>query len=372
MARKHQTPKRGRVVTETHVSRVLRNNRLGDPHERTLAVYLPHAYDDERRRHRRFPVLFDLVGYTASGLSHVNWRNFDENVPDRLDRLIATGKMPPTIVAFPDCFTALGGNQYINSSAIGRYADYLVDELIGFVDAKFRTLAAREHRGCFGKSSGGYGAIVHGMKYAEHWGAVGNHSGDAYFDFVYRAEWPAVLTALQRFAHPTLKAGVRGPKATAKPKTRGPKTGFDDGRVARFLEHCWSNEQPSGNDIMTLMMICMAATYDPDPSAPLGFRLPFDLDTGVEIPRRWQKWLAHDPVHLIDHSASRRNLKKLNGIYIDCGWRDQFHIHYGSRQLAQGLARYGISHRYEEFDDNHSGIDYRMDVSLPYLAKRLA
>ena len=55
-----------------------------------------------------------------------------------------------------------------------------------FVDAQFRTLASREHRGCFGKSSGGYGAIVHGMKYPKTWGAIADHSGDAYFDFVYR------------------------------------------------------------------------------------------------------------------------------------------------------------------------------------------
>ena len=71
--------------------------------------------------------------------------------------------MGPAIVVFPDCFTSLGGNQYVNSSAIGRYADYLTREIIPFVDREFRTLASREHRGCFGKSSGGYGAIIHGM-----------------------------------------------------------------------------------------------------------------------------------------------------------------------------------------------------------------
>ena len=68
----------------------------------------------------------------------------------------------------------------------------------------------------------------------------------------------------------------------------------------------------------------------------------------------------------------RKNLKTLKAIYIDCGWRDQFHIHFGTRQLSRTLAQHGVTHRYEEFDDNHSGIDYRMDVSLPYLARRLA
>ena len=65
------------------------------------------------------------------------------------------------------------------------------------------------------------------------------------------------------------------------------------------------------------------------------------------------------------------NLKSLSGIYIDCGWRDQFHIHYGTRILSRRLSDAGIAHRYEEFDDDHSDIDYRMDISLPFLYRAL-
>ncbi len=361
MARKIPAAKRGTLIITEHTSKILADNPLHDPATRSLPVYLPPGYDENRYQNRRFPVLFDLVGYTGSGPSHISWRSFDENVPERLDRLISDGKMPPCIVVFPDCFTALGGNQYVNSSAIGRYADYLTRELIAFVDGHFRTLASREHRACFGKSSGGYGAIVHGMKYAKYWGAVGNHSGDAYFDFVYKAEWPAALTSLQRFAQPGLKEGVRKNISGQK------KPGVDDGRVKRFLQYCWQNDKPSGADITALMMVCMAATYDPDPKVSNGFRLPFDLITGEILPRRWQKWLKHDPIHMV--TSYKDNLKSLRGIYIDCGWRDQYNIHFGSRLLSNQLNKSGIAHRYEEFDDTHSGIDYRMDHSLPYLAK---
>jgi hypothetical protein len=118
------------------------------------------------------------------------------------------------------------------------------------------------------------------------------------------------------------------------------------------------------------MNICMAATYDPDPAAPLGFRLPFDLETGETIPGRWKNWLRHDPVHLVGRHA--KALRSLRGIYIDCGWRDQYHIHYGTRILSLRLAEAGIGHTYEEFDDNHSDVDYRMDVSLPFLYRALA
>ena len=148
-----------------------------------------------------------MVGFTGSGLSHVAWKNFSENVPERAARLVFEKKMAPAIIVFPDCFTALGGNQYINSSAVGRYADYLTQELVPFVDAQFRTLASREHRGCFGKSSGGYGAIVHGMLHPEVWGAVADHSGDSYFDVLYASDWPNTLDALAKFAQPKRKPG---------------------------------------------------------------------------------------------------------------------------------------------------------------------
>ena len=76
------------------------------------------------------------------------------------------------------------------------------------------------------------------------------------------------------------------------------------------------------------------------------------------------------PVNLADESAG--NLRRLKGLYIDCGTDDQFNLVFGARQLHRKLDRQGIAHRYEEFPDNHSSVDYRMDVSLPYLARALA
>jgi hypothetical protein len=311
-------------------------------------------------------VLFDLVGYTGSGFSHTNWRSFDENVPERAARLIHDRALSPCILVFPDCFTALGGNQYLNSSAIGRYADYLVRELVPFVDGELRTKAAREHRGCFGKSSGGYGAMLHGMKYARTWGAIANHSGDAYFDCVYRSDWPNTLDELAKHRPRKRRAGGID---VGREEPAGAQEGLDDGRVRRFLRQVWKAERPSGAEIHCLMNLCMAATYDPDPDAPNGFRLPFNLETGELIQERWSRWLAHDPCRLV--GRYRRSLSKLRGIWVDCGWRDQYHIHFGSRILSKQLRAFGIDHVYEEFDDTHSGIDYRMERSLPFLLRAL-
>jgi hypothetical protein len=360
----------GTVVVLEHTSKVLAGNPLGDPHVRRVAVWLPAQYHEGAGagRGRRFPVLYDMVGFTGSGLAHVGWKPFGDNMPERVARLIHAKRMGPTIIVFPDCFTSLGGNQYVNSSAVGRYADYLTQELIPFVDREFRTLASRDHRGCFGKSSGGYGAIIHGMKYAKHWGAVADHSGDAYFDFVYCHDWPNTLNELAKYREPRRK---EGPWDVQRDVAAHPSLaeGKDDGRVKRFLAAVWRREKLSHAEVHAIMNVCMAATYDPDPAAPLGFRLPFHLDTGERLDARWKNWLRHDPVNLV--ATHKAGLKSLAGIYIDCGWRDQYHIHYGTRILSRRLADAGIAHTYEEYDDNHSDVDYRMDVSLPFLYRAL-
>ena len=114
----------GSVVTFELTSKVLADNPLGDPHVRKLAVWLPASYDqgETHGRGKRLPVLFDLVGYTGSGLSHINWRAFEENVPERAARLVHERKMGPVILVFPDCFTALGWFVLVRRVRAGRRA----------------------------------------------------------------------------------------------------------------------------------------------------------------------------------------------------------------------------------------------------------
>lgn len=335
-----RTPLRGRLERFELDSAVLRGNALGDPHRRTVSVYLPPEYDQSPDR--RFPVFVDLVGFLSSGPVHVGWKAFEESVPERLERLVRSRAMGPVIAVFPDCWTRLGGNQYINSPAVGRYADHLVREVVPQVDERYRTFASPAQRAVFGKSSGGYGALIQAMKYARHWGAVACHSGDMYFDFCYRTEIPRVSTALAEFG-------------------RDPK---------RFLEDFYARRKPDG-DTHTLMFLAMAAFYDPEPSAPLGFALPMDLETGEIDEKRWARWRRHDPVELVKKAAVQTQLRSLRGIYFDCGARDQYHLHYGARILHKRLGEAKIAHRYEEFDDDHSSTSYRLDVSLPWLYARL-
>jgi S-formylglutathione hydrolase FrmB len=171
----------GRVDTPYLESQLLQNNLPGDPTERMLPVYLPPGYDD--KPDQRFPVIYVLAGHGGSGPLMLNVPAWGESFPERIDRLIRSGAMEPVIAVLPDCWTIFGGAQYLNSSALGPYEDYLTDELIPYVDAHYRTLPGRQHRGITGKSSGGYGAMVQAMRHPELFGALASHSGDIYFEF---------------------------------------------------------------------------------------------------------------------------------------------------------------------------------------------
>ena len=332
-----QRPK-GRIEYFEINSRAITNNVLGDPVNRTVAVYLPDGYSDSNEE---YPLLVDIVGFTGSGFGHIAWKAFQETVPQRVDRLVNEGKMGRVIVALPDCFTALGGNQYINSDAMGNWGQFLTGEMIPAIETRYRVRKGRENRGLFGKSSGGYGAIVHGMIYADYWGAIACHSGDMGFDRCYLPEMPGVLMKLSE--HENSVSGFMNK--------------FKAGRKV--------------NDLHTMMMLAMAATYDPDPEAPWGIQLPVTIDTCEVIPERWDQWQKWDPVLMIEREDVQASLKSLKGVYIDCGLKDQYKLLFGARQLVKRLDELEIDHRYEEFSDNHSSVDYRMDISLPFLYERL-
>jgi enterochelin esterase-like enzyme len=316
-------------------SAVLKSNLLGDPSEREIAVYLPHGHDG-----RGLPLLVDVVGFTAGGPVHVNWKNFGENVPERLDRLIASGAMPPAVVAFPDCFTRLGGNQYVNSVAMGRWDDFLLQEAVPFVERRFGCGGAGR-RGIFGKSSGGYGAMVHALLHPDFWSAAAVHSGDMGMDLMYRHEFVTVLRALAK--EPDIK---------------------------KWVDAFWESKKFKDSDIHIIMILAQAASFDPDPSAPYGIRLPVTLDTCELIPERWANWVKWDPLTLVETNGP--GMKKLKALYIDCGDVDQYNLVYGARRMHKRLEHLSVPHIYEEFPDNHSSVDYRMDVSLPILAKALS
>ncbi|MDR1828942.1 MAG: enterochelin esterase [Methylobacteriaceae bacterium] len=329
---------RGIVDTLWIDSELLKGNLLGDPARRRVDVYVPAGATGEG-----LPLLVDLVGFTGGGPVHTNWRNFGENVPERADRLIAAGEMMPAVIAFPDCFTRLGGNQYVDSAAMGAWESFLITEMLPAVETRYRC-GGPGKRGVFGKSSGGYGAYSHAMRHGGSvWNAAAVHSGDVDFELMYRADFCNALRTLAEY----------------------------DFSVEAFMAHFESARKLKDDDWHTIMLLAQAASFDPDPACFLGVRLPVDTYTCALIDERWSNWLKADPLLMADRPEMLENLKKLKCFYIDCGTQDQYNLVYGSRLMHRKLEAAGVPHHYEEFPDNHSAVDYRMDVSLPLLAKAL-
>ena len=338
MRKNHDLPA-GTVHSLWIESDCLKDNLLGDPSRRRVDVYVPAGHDG-----RDLPLLVDLVGYTAGGPAHTNWKNYGENVPERLDRLIGTGAMPPVVVAFPDCFTRLGGNQYVDSAAMGPWETFLIREMLPLVEERFGC-GGDGRRGVFGKSSGGYGAMVHALRHGSVWSAAASHSGDVGFEYLYHlGEFAGALRHL-----------------------------VDHGMsIEAFLRKFEAGPKAKDKDWHTLMLLAQAASFDPDPSQFYGIRLPVDLETCEIIEERWANWLRWDPLRMADDAQHQENLRKLRAFYIDCGDIDQYNMVYGSRIMHRKLEAAGIAHTYEEFHDDHSSVDYRMDISLPLLAKALS
>jgi len=142
-----------------------------------------------------------------------------------------------------------------------------------------------------------------------------------------------------------------------------------DGDAGAFMRAFWRKNRPNGRDYSTMMILAMAASYDPDPAQPETIRLPFDLRSCELIADRWNNWLSFDPLNLVEQGSEA--LQSLHALHIEVGIHDQYNIQYGSRRLADSLERLGVDYSYEEFDGSHSSIDWRLDHCLPLLAGKL-
>ncbi len=315
-------------------SRLLRHNPLGDPTQRRIPVYLPPSYP-----RRRYPVLYLLAGFTGFGEQYVQRSLWSENIVERVDRLIGERRMREAIIVMPDCLTRYGGSQYLNSTATGPYADHIAKELAPWVDKHFATTG---RRGVIGKSSGGFGALYLGMKYPDVFHAVASHSGDMYFEYCYLPDFPKALDGLQPY-----------------------------GGIERFLR-AWEQmpKRLAGGLHAVVNTLAMASCYSPNRRAKVGFDVPFDLNTGELRDDVWQRWKTFDPIDMLQ--PHRKALRGMRLVYLDCGNRDQFALHHGARIFAAHAKALGIKVRHEEFDDNHSGVSYRFDRSLPLLVRALS
>lgn len=325
------------IIMEEFESEALVGNPLGDPTTRKVPVYLPYPAGEQPGD--RFPVVYLLTAFAARGQKLLNDSLWEENIQERLDRLIGTGEIEPLIVVMPDASTRYGGSQYLNSSATGDYMQHIL-ELITYIDNKYPTSDSRDHRAVMGHSSGGYGAIRLGMVHPEIFGLVAAHAPDLNFEMVYRHDIPKFM----RFYDKAGAAGFRD--LLADP----------GGALAK------------GVSFHALAMAAMASCYSPNQQSPYGFDLPFDTFTGELRPEVWDRWLANDPINLVSEYTTA--LQSLRLLYFDCGLYDEENLLYGARIFSKRLEAKKIPHTFEVFEGGHRNTAFRYDISLKLISEQ--
>jgi len=334
----------GRLQAHALSSRVLEGNPLGDPAERPVWVYLPPGYEAEPER--RFPTIYLIQGMTGQVDMWRNRASLRRTVPELIDELFAgEGAPPPAIVVMVDCWTSVGGSQYLDSPGTGRYHTYLCEEVVAWVDATFRTRADRLHRGITGKSSGGYGAMITPLLRPDLFAGLATHAGDALFEVCYQSEFAECARALrERY----------------------------DGSFERFRDELRARPALARpEDAALINEWAMAACYSTDADGTV--RLPFDIATGELVPEVWARWLRWDPVRFGRTPEGVAALRSLRAIYIDAGTGDEYHLDLGAEAFRQTCRAAGaVEPFFELFEAKHGAIEYRYPIAIRYLAERLA
>ena len=331
----------GRIDEHVITSELLRDNPLGDPHERPLLVYVPPGYDDDPGR--RYPAVYVIQGYTG----HVGmWRNrspYRQPFPETADAVFARGEAPPALVVFVDAWTKYGGSQFVDSPGTGRYHSYLCDEVVPWVDGHYRTLAAAPHRAISGKSSGGFGAMITPMLRPDLFGALATHSGDALYEYSYIPEFAKATRHLRDW----------------------------DGDIWRWWDDFQSRTSfTKAEDHDLLMLLGVSACFSANKDGSV--ELPFDPGTGQLRTDVWQRWLDWDPVRMAPQYGQA--LAAQRGIWIDAGTRDEWFLDLGATAFRETLRDLGIADdviSFELFDGTHMGVDYRYPLSLAWLCRRI-
>ena len=332
----------------------LKGNLLGDPTEQPVYVYLPPGYEGSTKR---YPTLYLLHGFTSNSGVWINGQYQGMKLQTLMDDSIKNGKVREMIVVAANGSNAYKGSFYTNSPVTGNWEDFIVRDLVNYVDTNYRTISRAESRGIAGHSMGGYGSVMLGMKHPEIFSAVYALSpcclaieadmGEA------NSSWSGVL------------------KLTSRDQLSGPPRSFVD-----FYHSA---------------MIALSAAFSPNPNrAPFFVDFPFEPKPGIcNLPAEgklltdtpcvqkneavYAKWRSKFPLYIAE--ANKENLKKLRGIFFDYGEKEEFeHIRIGAKLLTKTFSELNIPHQFEVYADGDHGslIRRRMETRLlPFFNEKL-
>lgn len=307
-------------------SKSLRGNSPKDPTRREIVVLERNVKDNT-------PSLVGLAGFFGSSASFLN-RSYSGRDFFRVMNRISEKRTSSFLIVLPDTMTSFYGNQYVNSTAVGNYEDFIIKDVVEFIEEKY----GKRKIGLFGKSSGGFGSYNLASRYPDIFGGFIDVSGDSGFEYCYIKDFPAAIS----------KLGSMSPE--------------------KFLRYFNEKPRPDTSDQGTMNTIAMAAFYSPNKKSGLGLDLPFDLRSHKLRNDVWNRWLVLDPLRNLEERLD--NLKD-EKVILQVGRKDEFSINIGMKGMSRLLDKNKVKHEYKEYDEGHFGIEYLYEESIPSLISAL-
>jgi S-formylglutathione hydrolase FrmB len=316
------------IKNEKIASESLRGNALEDPAEREVIFIDCNATDSS-------PVLIGLAGFFGSARNFLNRSYSNQDFLSTLENILGRNPDLSFSVVLPDTMTLLGGNQYLNSPAVGNYEDSIAKEIVDLIRSRY----GKRKIGLFGKSSGGFGSYTLTARNPSIFSGFIDVSGDSAFEYCYMRDFPAAIEIVS-------KSGI-----------------------AAFLKDFRSRPTHSHKEMDAINIIAMSAFYSPGHGYEMGIELPFETETGILRGDVWKKWKKMDPVENVTEFASGLTGKT---ILLQAGLKDEFAINIGIRALSRRMDKLGIKNRLMEYDEGHFSIEYLYEDSIPLLVRGLS
>ena len=299
-------------------SKILRKNPLGDNSIRHLPFLLPKSL----QKNEKLNLVLCLAGFGSRPSTQLSAKAFEENMAQSIDRLYAMGQAPKAVYVFVDAWTLWGGSQFINSSATGNYEDYIVQEVMPSIVKNLPVLGKAGSVCIMGASSGGYGALHLSSKFPKIFGICAAFAPDSFFEASLMSDYYKAAPYLMQ-------------KNSCKLLLQEHKSG-------KILKE--------KNGFHTLNAIAMSACYLPK-NKSYEFDFPIDFSTGQIKKSLWNKCLQKDPIVFLPKRL--KNLKSLSFVYLEVGKKDEFHLQFGARKIAQILKKSKTKHFYQELEGGH-------------------
>ena len=306
----------------------LKDNLIGTNDLQKIGVYLPPSYSDSDQL---FPVVYFLNGYTVEAGEYPKTETFDSYMKNSEKREF--------ILIELNGHNLFEGSMYANSPVSGNWEDFIVKDVVKYVDSHYRTLAKRESRGIAGHSMGGGGTINISLRYPEM------------FSVAY-AMSPAVL------ANDNLLNGMfRNDSIFVQVKNLSEKmANVRDEDYAKTLQQELKSYDRKETSIFGIL--AFGSAFSPDLSQPLKMSFPFKMNddgTFTKVKEIHEKWIAGFGNLEEKVKKYKNNLTQYRKFALSCGYQDEMPgLFEGSVYFAKLLKAEKIPHSTCWYTGNHS------------------